>query len=85
MALTVTLFYHFYLIFWMNDSLTFTLKKFILYLGYGGPGAGILIAYKLFKMENLTFFNKMFLLFFSVDSIVGIIQTFCLEKLQKEK
>ena len=85
MALTVTLFHYFFLIFWMNNSLIFTLKKLILYLGYGGPAAGVLIAYKLFKMESLTFLNKMFLFLFSVDSIFGFIQTFCLEKLQKEK
>ena len=68
-----------------DGSIGFSLDRLILYLSYSGSAVGVLLAYKLFKMENLTFFNQMFLLYFCVDSLVGILQTFCLEKLQKEK
>ena len=70
----------------MKDGNTdFSLDRLVLYISYSGSAVGILLAYKLFKMENLTFFNQMFLLYFCVDSLVGILQTFTLEKLKREK
>ena len=68
-----------------DDNIYFSLDRLVSYLSYSGSAVGVLLAYKLFKMENLTFFNQMFLLYFCVDSLVGILQTFTLEKLQKEK
>ena len=68
-----------------DGSIGFSLDRLILYLSYSGSAVGVLFAYKLFKMENLTFINQMFLLYFCVDSVIGLLQTFSLEKLQKEK
>ena len=68
-----------------DGSIGFSLDRLILYLSYSGSAVGVLLAYKLFKMENLTFINQMFLLYFCVDSVIGLLQTFSLEKLQKEK
>ena len=68
-----------------DGNIYFSLDRLVSYLSYSGSAVGVLLAYKLFKMENLTFFNQMFLLYFCVDSVIGLLQTFSLEKLQKEK
>ena len=68
-----------------DGSIGFSLDRLVLYLSYSGSAVGVLLAYKLFKMENLTFINQMFLLYFCVDSVIGLLQTFSIDKLQKEK
>ena len=68
-----------------DGSIGFSLDRLVLYLSYSGSAVGVLLAYKLYKMETLTFINQMFLIYFCVDSLIGFLQTFSLEKLQKEK
>ena len=70
---------------WIKDGVELSLEKFILYLSYSGPALGVLLASKLLRMKNLTFVNLMFLIYFCLDSFFGFIQTFNLEKLQREK
>ena len=43
---------------------------------YRGAFLSLVIATKLLRMENLTFFNSMFLVYFSLDFIFGIIETY---------
>ena len=50
-----------------------------------GPISSCIIAYKLFKMEYLNAINKMFLLYFSLDMVLGCIDTFYLLKLKNER
>ena len=69
----------------MKNGFKLSLDKLVLYLSYVGPALGVLVVYKLSKMKNLTFVNQMFLIFLSVDSFVGFLQIFYLEKLQREK
>ena len=74
-----------YLTFWIKNGVDFSFAKLILYISYCGPALGILLAYKLSRMKDLTFFNQMFFFYFCVDSFVGFLQTFSLEKLQRDK
>ena len=48
---------------------------------HAGAFLSLLIATKLLRMENLTFFNKMFLVYFSADFLFGKIETYFLFKL----
>ena len=43
---------------------------------YSGAFLSLVIATKLLRMENLTFFNSMFLVYFSLDFIFGNIETY---------
>ena len=43
---------------------------------YGGSCLSLVIAVKLLRMENLTFFNKMFLAYFLTDFVMGNIETY---------
>ena len=69
----------------IGNDLEMSLDKVTMYLSYGGPALGVLLAYKLSRIQNLTFVNLMFFFFFCVDSLLGFIQIFNLEKLQREK
>ena len=46
-----------------------------------GAFLSLVIATKLFRMEDLTFFNKMFLVYFFADFFFGNLETFFLFKL----
>ena len=59
--------------------------EIFLHLSYLGSGIAAIIAFKLFQMENLTFLNKIFLLYFSLDSVAGLAQTYWLQKLVMNK
>ena len=52
---------------------------------YLGSLVSAFIAFKLFKIERLTFVNQMFLVYFALDSIWGSAETFLLFKLQRER
>ena len=60
-------------------------NEFFLQLSYLGPGLAATIAIRLFEMEKLSFINRMFLLYFSLDTFAGLAQTFYLQKLVREK
>ena len=52
---------------------------------YSGASLSGILAWRLFKMENKTFFNKMFLVYFSLDFVLGMVETFFLFKLYRER
>ena len=52
---------------------------------YSGASLSGILAWRLFKMENKTFFNKMFLVYFSLDFVLGMVETFFLFKLCRER
>ena len=43
------------------------------------------LAWKLWRMESLTYFNKLCLLYFFLDSILGTLETYFLFKLYRER
>ena len=43
---------------------------------YSGAFLSLVIATRLLRMENLTFFNSMFLVYFTLDFIFGNIETY---------
>ena len=48
---------------------------------HAGAFLSLVIATKLLRMENITFVNKMFLVYFSADFLFGNIETYFLFKL----
>ena len=54
-------------------------------LCYTGAVLSAVIAWRLSTMENLTWINKMFLAYFSFDCIFGIVETYLLFKLNRER
>ena len=52
---------------------------------YSGAILSLVIAIKLLRMENLTFFNSMFLVYFSLDFIFGNIETYFHFKLWRDR
>ena len=43
------------------------------------------IAFLLIKLEKLTFLNKMFVVYFLVDFLIGIMETYLLFKVYKDR
>ena len=54
-------------------------------LCYCGAASSAAIVWRLAIMHNLSWINKMFLLYFSIDCIFGILETFFLFKLNTER
>ena len=52
---------------------------------YSGSLTALLISIKLVKIQNLTFVNKLFILYFLLDSILGSLEMFFLFKLFEEQ
>ena len=52
---------------------------------HSGAFLSLVIAIKLLRMENLTFFNSMFLVYFFLDFIFGNIETYFHFKLWKDR
>ena len=52
---------------------------------YFGTSLSAIIAWRLFRMEKLTWINKMFLCYFCIDVIFSSIETYFLFKLYKER
>ena len=52
---------------------------------YCGPLLSARIAWRLLKLESLTFIIKMYLLYFTIDSIFGLLEAFLLFKLKKNR
>ena len=52
---------------------------------YIGAGLSAVIAWKLLRMEILTWTNKMFLLYMTLDVILGSVETYLFFKLYREK
>ena len=52
---------------------------------YTGPGLSAVLVWRLWRMETLTWINKMFFIYFSCDAVFGNIETFFLLKLQRER
>ena len=44
-----------------------------------------MIAWRLFIMRSLTFINKMYLLYFTIDAAFGFLEAFYLFKLKRER
>ena len=55
------------------------------YLCYFNSVLSITIAYKVFKMENLTFVNRCMILYYFLDSVTCVIETYFLFKLKNER
>ena len=55
------------------------------YVGVLGVGLSAVIAWKLLRMEILTWTNKMFLLYMTLDVILGSVETYLFFKLYREK
>ena len=51
---------------------------------YAGQLIGIYIVYRLYKIENWTFLNKLFMTYFLMDTILGSVEIFFFFKLLKE-
>ena len=52
---------------------------------YLGLSLSALIALKLTKMEKLTFLNKMFVVYFLLDFLIGTLETYLLFKVYEER
>ena len=50
---------------------------------YLGATLSALIAHRIYGMHDKTFINKMFLLYFAVDAIIGTLNTFLLFRVQR--
>ena len=54
-------------------------------LCYSGAVLSAVIVLRLVTMENLTWLNKMFLLYFSLDCVFGTAETFLFFKLHRDR
>ena len=45
----------------------------------------VVIAYKLCRIEHLTFLNKMMVFYYSLDSMLGILESYYAFKLMRER
>ena len=54
-------------------------------LCYCGAASSAVIVWRLAIMSNLSWVNKMFLLYFTIDCIFGILETYFLFKLHTER
>ena len=61
------------------------MKEITQFLTIIGPFSSAIIAFKLFRMKKLNFINKMFLLYFSLDLIIGALEAYFLLKLHNER
>ena len=52
---------------------------------YCGPLLSARITWRLLKLESLTFIIKMYLLYFTIDSIFGLLEAFFLFKLKNNR
>ena len=52
---------------------------------YSGCALSALIAWRLLRMKNLTWVNKMFLVYFCIDAVFGSFETYFLFKLYRER
>ena len=52
---------------------------------YSGAVLSAVIAWRLFTMRSLTFINKMYLLYFTIDAAFGFLEAFYLFKLKRER
>ena len=52
---------------------------------YFGSLTALVIAYKLFRIEHLTFPNKMMVFFYSLDSMLGLLEAYFAFKLLRER
>ena len=52
---------------------------------YFGSLTALVIAYKLFKIEHLTFPNKMMVFYYSLDSMLGLLEAYFAFKLLRER
>ena len=52
---------------------------------YSGALLSLLIAWRLFKIESLTFIIKMYLFYFTIDSIFGVLEAIFLFKLKRDR
>ena len=52
---------------------------------YSGALLSSLIAWRLFKIESLTFIIKMYLFYFTIDSIFGVLEAIFLFKLKRDR
>ena len=58
------------------------------YLCYSGSAVSVLIAFSLLRMGNIntmTFFNKMFILYFGIDAVTGILEEYFLFRLKEDR
>ena len=58
------------------------------YICYSGSLVSAVIAVRLLKMGNLdtmTFYNKMFILYFGIDSITGFLEEYFLFRLREDR
>ena len=53
--------------------------------GYCGASIAATIAWKLGKMDKLTFINKMFLVYFAMDALMGFLETYYLSKIRRQR
>ena len=65
----------------MDSSFTYISE----FLCYFGASLSMHLAWKLWRMESLTYFNKLCLLYFFLDSILGTLETYFLFKLYRER
>ena len=65
-----------------------TLHDLLEYLCYSGSAVSALIAASLLMMGNIstmTFFNKMFILYFGIDSVTGVLEEYFLFRLNEDR
>ena len=58
------------------------------YICYSGSLVSAVIAIRLLKMGNLstmTFYNKMFILYFGIDSVTGFLEEYFLFRLREDR
>ena len=72
----------------MYQDLTSEMHPVVLVLEvlcYSGAASSAVIVWRLATMSNLSWINKMFLSYFSIDCIFGILETYFLFKLHTER
>ena len=65
------------------------ITEFLMWLGesggYCGSSIAVSIAWKLGKMDKLTFINKMFFFYFAIDALMGFLETYYLSKIRRQR
>ena len=54
-------------------------------LCYSGNIMSGMIAFKIWRMQEKTYINRMFLVYFAIDCLIGILEPYFLFKIEKER
>ena len=65
----------------MTTALVYGLEM----LSYSGNMLSAMIAFNIWRLQEKTYINRMFLVYFAIDCLIGTLEPYFLFKLQKER